>query len=91
MKNNTPNRNLLKYFQTGLLSVVFFIVCILCTTTSTAQGDLMLFPKRIIFDGSKKTQEINIANSGKDTARYILSVVQIRMKEDGSFEKYHRA
>ncbi len=86
MKNNTPNRNQLKHFQFGLLSVVFFIVCILCTTTSTAQGDLMLFPKRIVFDGSKKTQEINLANSGKDTARYILSVVQIRMKEDGSFE-----
>ena len=86
MKNNTPTRNLLKYFQTGFLSVVFFIFCILCNITSTAQGDLMLFPKRIVFDGSKKTQEINLANSGKDTARYILSVVQIRMKEDGSFE-----
>ena len=86
MKNNTPNSNLLKHFQLGLLSVVFFTVCILCSTTSTAQGDLMLFPKRIIFEGSKKSQEINLANSGKDTARYILSVVQIRMKEDGSFE-----
>ncbi len=86
MKNNTPNSNLLKHIQLGLLSVVFFIICILCSITSPAQGDLMLFPKRIIFDGSKKTQEINLANSGKDTARYILSVVQIRMKEDGSFE-----
>ena len=86
MKNDNPTGNQLKYFQIGLLSVIFFTVCILCSTTSTAQGDLMLFPKRIVFDGSKKTQEINLANSGKDTARYILSVVQIRMKEDGSFE-----
>jgi hypothetical protein len=51
-----------------------------------AQGDLLLYPKRIVFEGSKRTQELNLANSGKDTARYILSVVQIRMKEDGSFE-----
>lgn len=51
-----------------------------------AQGDLMLFPKRIVFEGNKRSQEINLANSGKDTARYIISVVQIRMKEDGSFE-----
>lgn len=86
MKNNTPDRNQLKNFHPGLFTVVFFISCIFCTTTSSAQGDLMLFPKRIVFDGSKKTQEINLANSGKDTARYILSVVQIRMKEDGSFE-----
>lgn len=86
MQNNTPTRNQLKHFHKGLLAVIFFMVCSLCSTTSTAQGDLMLFPKRIVFDGSKKTQEINLANSGKDTARYILSVVQIRMKEDGSFE-----
>ena len=52
-----------------------------------AQGDLMIYPKRIVFEGAKRSQEINLANSGKDTARYVLSVVQIRMKEDGSFEQ----
>lgn len=51
-----------------------------------AQGDLQLFPKRVVFDGSKKSQDLSLANNGKDTARYIISVVQIRMKEDGSFE-----
>ena len=86
MKNNTLIRNRVKHFQIGLLSVVFFTVCSLYSTTSMAQGDLMLFPKRIVFEGAKKSQEINLANSGKDTARYILSVLQIRMKEDGSFE-----
>lgn len=66
----------------------FFILLAMLLQASPlrAQGDLMLFPKRIVFDGSKKSQEINLANSGKDTARYLLSVVQIRMKEDGSFE-----
>src|ERR1700741_1501873 len=51
------------------------------------QGNLLLTPKRIVFQGSKKSQELNLANIGKDTARYIISFVQIRMKEDGSFEK----
>ena len=46
----------------------------------------MIYPKRIEFTGAKKSQEINLANSGKDTARYVISVVQIRMKEDGTFE-----
>lgn len=54
--------------------------------SSFAQGDLMIFPKRIVFEGSKRAHEINLANSGKDSARYVLSVVQIRMNEDGSFE-----
>ncbi|RBL91207.1 molecular chaperone [Chitinophaga flava] len=51
-----------------------------------AQGDLMIYPKRVIFDGSKRTQDLALANSGKDTATYLVSFVQIRMKEDGSFE-----
>lgn len=75
-----------KKFCSLLLSIPVFVMLILSSITSSAQGDLMLFPKRIVFEGSKKSQEINLANSGKDTARYIISVVQIRMKEDGSFE-----
>jgi len=72
--------------QAILMAVAVFAFTICSFTSSLAQGDLMLFPKRIVFEGSKRSQEINLANSGKDTARYILSVVQIRMKEDGSFE-----
>lgn len=51
-----------------------------------AQGDLMFYPKRVVFDGSKRTQDLSIANNGKDTARYVISVIQIRMNEDGSFQ-----
>lgn len=51
-----------------------------------AQSDLLIYPKRLVFDGSKRAQELNLVNNGKDTARYVISVVQIRMKEDGSFE-----
>lgn len=53
---------------------------------SWAQGNLLLYPKRIVFEGSKKSLTLNVANTGKDTVRYLISVVQIRMKEDGSFE-----
>lgn len=51
-----------------------------------AQGDLLIYPKRLVFDGSKRAQEINLSNKGNDTARYIISVVQIRMNDNGSFE-----
>ena len=53
---------------------------------SLAQGDLLLYPRRIVFDGSKRSQTLNVANTGKDSVRYFISVIQIRMKEDGSFE-----
>ena len=86
MKNYMLTAKQSKNFYSLLLSIPVFVMLILSSVTSNAQGDLMLFPKRIVFEGSKRSHEINLANSGKDTARYIISVVQIRMKEDGSFE-----
>jgi hypothetical protein len=52
-----------------------------------AQGNLLLMPRRIVFEGSKRYEEINLANTGKDTARYVISIMHVRMKEDGSFEE----
>jgi hypothetical protein len=50
-----------------------------------AQGDLMVFPKRLVFEDTRGTKELNLANIGNDTARYNISFVQYRMNEDGSF------
>jgi hypothetical protein len=73
--------------HSGLVCLSFLVILLLNSQTSPAQGDLLIYPRRIVFEGSKRSQEINLANSGKDTARYILSVLQIRMKEDGAFEQ----
>ncbi len=51
-----------------------------------AQGNLLITPRRVVFEGSKKSMDINLANNGQDTATYAISIVQIRMKDDGSFE-----
>jgi P pilus assembly chaperone PapD len=61
------------------------MIGILCDFTLKAQGDLMVFPKRLVFEGSAKTSELNLANVGRDTARYNISFVQYKMNEDGSF------
>ena len=50
-----------------------------------AQGDLLLTPIRVVFDGNKQREEINLANIGKDTATYSISFVNYKMKEDGSY------
>jgi hypothetical protein len=67
-----------------MLPLVSYLL--LAATNLKAQGDLLIYPKRIVFDGSKRTQDLNLVNNGTDTARYVISVLQIRMKEDGSFE-----
>jgi hypothetical protein len=52
-----------------------------------AQGDLMITPRRIVFEGNRDRQEITLANTGTDTARYTVSFVQYRMTVDGAFEQ----
>jgi len=51
-----------------------------------AQGNLLISPHRIVFEGQKRAMEINLANTGQDSAKYSISFLQYRMKEDGSFE-----
>lgn len=51
-----------------------------------AQGNLLITPRRVVFEGSKRSMDLNLANTGEDTATYAISIVQIRMLEDGGFE-----
>lgn len=62
----------------------------LLTTTAKSQGNLLVTPKRVVFEGGKRSEELNIANTGKDSATYIISFIQIRMKEDGTVEQIQK-
>lgn len=52
-----------------------------------AQGDLLITPRRVVFEGNKQSQELTLANTGNDTAKYNVSFVQYRMTETGAFEQ----
>ncbi len=47
----------------------------------------MIYPKRVVLDESKRSELLNLANTGNDSATFVISFLQIRMKEDGTFEK----
>jgi len=51
-----------------------------------AQRDLVIFPQRVVFEDNKRMQVLNLANTGEEVAKYNISIVQIRMKDDGGFE-----
>ena len=68
-----------------LVPAGLFFLCFSVNLSVRAQGDLMVFPKRIVFDGNVKANELNLANIGKDTARFDISFKQYRLNEDGSF------
>jgi P pilus assembly chaperone PapD len=64
--------------------IIMIFILGLCYS-SLAQGDLLITPSRVVFEGSKQKEEVNLVNTGKDTATYSISFVQYNMKEDGSF------
>jgi hypothetical protein len=69
--------------QRKLSAMLIFLMCL--TFQSQAQGDLLITPKRVVFEGNKLRETLNLANMGKDTATYSISFIQYDMKEDGSF------
>lgn len=66
--------------------IFFFYAAAFFSMNVAGQGNLLVTPRRIIFDGQKRMQELNLANAGKDTAKYLISFMEIRMKSDGTFE-----
>jgi hypothetical protein len=65
----------------------FILLSLLTTNEVMAQGNLLIMPRRVVFEGSKKSEDITLVNTGRDTAKYVVSIVQMRMKENGSFEQ----
>ena len=49
-------------------------------------GDLMVAPTRIVFEGRTRTAQISLLNRGSASATYRISLVNMRMAEDGGFK-----
>lgn len=67
--------------------VTYTIILLMISTLLNAQSDLLITPYRVIFEGSKKMEEVSVANTGEDSASYAISFVQYRMTEDGKLEQ----
>lgn len=65
-----------------LIMLIFFLSL---SFQSLAQGNLLVTPTRVVFEGNKQKEEFNLVNIGKDTAIYSISFVQYNQKEDGSY------
>jgi P pilus assembly chaperone PapD len=74
------------YKLTARILFISVIVTLIQLSDLAGQGNLLISPRRIVFDGGKRTIDMNLANTGQDSATYAISLVQIRMKEDGNFE-----
>lgn len=52
-----------------------------------AQEGLLVAPTRIVFEGRQRTAEVTLLNTGETLSTYRISFMQMRMREDGSFEE----
>lgn len=68
---------------------LFISLCLLCLISVDAlgQGDLMIYPKRLVFTPGQRTMDITLVNTGSDSANYNISWVNYRMTETGKFEE----
>lgn len=57
------------------------------SSRTAAQGNLLVAPKRAVFEARERYKELTLSNTGKDTARYDISFKHYRMKENGSLEE----
>lgn len=72
----------------GIKSFILFSCCMLLSSAGVlAQGDLMILPKRLVFDGNERSKEINLVNTGSETATYGISLINYRMTEEGDFQE----
>ena len=69
-----------------LLAAGLILIQVFFPFNTRAQGNLLITPKRVVFEGNKRSMDLNLANVGEDTATYAISLVQIRMTEEGGFE-----
>lgn len=71
--------NISKFFS-GLL-----LFSLIISIEGFTQGNLLITPRRVVFDGSRRVMELNLANTGQDSSKYNVSLIQYRMNDDGSF------
>jgi len=83
--NHKANYPTIKNF--GLLFSGIILLTMIFPVHSFAQGNLLITPRRVVFEGNKRTQDLILANTGIDTAKYNVSIMNYRMREDGSFEE----
>ena len=67
------------------LCLILFILFDFFIAKVYAQGDLVVSPNRVVFEGRKQKEQLNLINYGKETTTFSISFVQRRMNEDGSF------
>lgn len=78
----------MKYFE-GMIKKFLIVIFLLLGSyfLSVAQGDLLITPTRVIFEGRKQSASIYLVNVGKEKATYSVSFIENDQTEEGSYTR----
>lgn len=80
------------FYITSMVKYLLMILFLFSLIPSAfAQGDLLIYPKRLVFEGRKNIHKLTLANTGKDTAVYNISFVEYKMTSTGQMKKITEA
>ena len=66
-----------------LAAVVFGAVAQSGAAWAQSAGDLVVAPTRVVFEGRTRSAQLGLVNQGSGTATYRISVINMRMDQDG--------
>lgn len=66
--------------------IMLFTFLNILVSPALSQGNLLIYPKRVVFDGKKKVEKLVLSNTGKDTAVYNISFLEYKMNENGEMK-----
>jgi P pilus assembly chaperone PapD len=62
-----------------------WLLAIALLVGTSARADLMLYPNRIVFEGTQRTAQLELINRGTTSSVYRLKLVRRRMSDSGDF------
>jgi hypothetical protein len=61
------------------------LIVLIALAHHAVAGELMVHPRRVVFEGTARTAQLDVINSGTETMTYRISVIRRRMNATGEF------
>jgi hypothetical protein len=91
MINRKPTKSYASIKILAILPVMLYIFTAFSNKAVPSEegsvGSVITTPRRIIFEKSAKEQEVTFSNTGKDTARFTMSLINYSMDDEGHFRE----
>jgi P pilus assembly chaperone PapD len=68
-------------------AATLFVLAAACIGLCQRPGDLVIAPTRIVLDDKNRVNEINLVNTGAQSVRYRITIVDMEMSEDGAMKR----